>query len=480
MRLIVAFVLFLAGCASPDAVAPAGVEPLPPMAAVTVPDMRWPDPLSTMPRGAEQNARFCSRGGDDMVHDALCGPQTMEIRSLADLRTVLRIDAGKTGRGSSGSATVINGVAVTGHSTSLSARSVSSINPRVITVRMDIEPNDTLAVAFTRGEQVVELASYDRTQRDYRFYVVAFEQACNESPRGCTPGDLLTPAIESDWTELSLYDERDVANTVFDCATCHQPDGPGTPKLLRMHELPFPWTHWFAQDNTGGRALVSDYVAAKGDEVLAGVDAVKVVDARPQDLEGLATFSGSSVQPNMFDSDIIEREVQASASGQPADNSVPGVSATWRLLFERAQRGEALPTPYHDVKVTDAMKLARATEAYRAYRTGEIEASALPDIRDVFPDDETLLAEMGMMTTPGASGEEVLIEACSPCHNARLDQSLSRARFRADLTGMDRAEREIAVQRLQLATDHPLAMPPARLRRLSAEARARAIEALRR
>jgi hypothetical protein len=57
--------------------------------------------------------------------------------------------------------------------------------------------------------------------------------------------------------------------------------------------------------------------------------------------------------------------------------------------------------------------------------------------------------------------------------------SLSRARFRADLTGVSRAEKDHAIARLSLPEEHPLAMPPARLRVLSAEARQRAIDVLR-
>jgi hypothetical protein len=60
----------------------------------------------------------------------------------------------------------------------------------------------------------------------------------------------------------------------------------------------------------------------------------------------------------------------------------------------------------------------------------------------VFPDDPLLLAHMGAGTEPGLSGEAVLVQACSQCHNARLDQN-------------------------------PLAMPPSRLRVLTPEARAR-------
>ena len=100
-------------------------------------------------------------------------------------------------------------------------------------------------------------------------------------------------------------------------------------------------------------------------------------------------------------------------------------------------------------------------------------------MRDVFPDDHALLAEMGMSTEPGLSGEAVLLQACAQCHNDRLDQELSRARFRADLQGLTRAEKELAIARLSLPPNDLLAMPPARFRVLSQEARARAIQALR-
>ena len=439
----------------------------------------WTDPLSWLPRGPEQTARVCARPGDDPVRDAFCGAATQSIESLADLRAALKLDSARTGRGA-GQATLINGVAVTGHSTSLSARSVSTINPRVIAVRMAIEPNDVLALAFTRSEQFAEIASWDRVQRALRFYVVAYKQACNLEPDGCRPGDLLTPAAEVDWRDVTLYEDQDLLNTPLDCMPCHQPGGPKTPRLLRMHELATPWTHWFSQDNEGGRALIEDYIAAKGDEPLAGVTGAQIVESRPADLEGLARFVNMQAQPHEFNSDVIEREVRASAAGQPYDNSVPGVSSTWRELYERARAGSAVTAPYHDVKVTDPKKLERASAAYRAFRAGELQREALPDIRDVFPDDEALLAEMGVMTTPGADGDAVLMEACSLCHNARLDNTLTRARFQADLVGIDREEKDEAIRRLQLPTDHPQAMPPARLRALSDEARARAIEALQR
>jgi len=251
-----------------------------------------------------------------------------------------------------------------------------------------------------------------------------------------------------------------------------------------MQELETPWTHWFFRSSEGGRALIADYIAAKGDETLAGLSREQIEGSHPGSLFMQALYGGGYEQPNVFDSQAIEDEVRASAAlrggNQPFDNAIPGESATWREGYERSKRGEAITFPYHDVKVTDPAKLARMTDAYQAYRRGDLDRSDLPDIRDVLPDDPQRLAEMGILTEPGLSGEEVLLQACSTCHNARLDQDLSRARFRADLDGVSRAEKKLAIARLELPEDDPRAMPPPRLRRLTAEARKRAIEALRR
>ncbi|HKP57851.1 MAG TPA: hypothetical protein VJV78_14060 [Polyangiales bacterium] len=437
----------------------------------------WGDPFEGLPTGAAQLERVCSTAGDDLVRDLFCGPEQLSIGSALDLQAALRL-------GPSGIAGV-SGAALTGHTTSLSARSVSAINPRVIFYRLGVMPANIefVALSFNRGDQFAEIAVLDRRGSEFRFYLLHFQQPCNQAPGGCTPGDLLTEAAETDWQDVTLYDEPSLANTVLDCATCHQPGGPNTPKLLRMQEFDSPWTHWFYKNTDGGKALVDDYTAAKGDESVAGLPREEVEYSAPGGLQ-LLVGSRNHDQPNVFDSAVIEREVRDSAAqsggNQPFDNSIPGTSPTWRAAYERAQRGESIPLPYHDVKVTDPAKLERLTLAYQAYLAGDLAREELPDLRDVFPDDPARLAAMGVMTEPGLSGEAVLIEACSMCHNDRLDPSLSRARFRADLQGLSRTEKDLAIARLSLPANDVHAMPPARLRALSKQARARAIDALRR
>ena len=428
-----------------------------------------------MPRGGEHTAEVCARPGDDPLRDVFCTQNPSGITSLVDLETALGIGSASIGG--------LKGIAVTAHSTSLSARSVSAINPRVLALRIEVPPYELMTLAFTRGEQFSEVTVRDRGDGELRFYVVGFRQACNATPEGCRPGNLLTPEIERDWTEVTLYDEADLTNTVLDCAPCHQPQGPGTPKLLRMQELESPWTHWLFYGSDGGRALIADYSAAKGDEELAGMTSAQIQNALPENLNEIVVYD-SPAQPYPFDSATIEEEVRASAAklggAEPEDNSVPGQSPTWQADYERSLAGEVIPVPYLDVKVTDAGKLARMTRAYQAYRSGDLAAEDLPDIRDVFPDDPERLAEMGMSTEPGLSGEGVLLQACSPCHNERLDQTLSRARFRADLQGMSRDEKDVAIGRLGLPESDPHVMPPALVRTLTPDARRRAIEALRR
>ena len=80
-------------------------------------------------------------------------------------------------------------------------------------------------------------------------------------------------------------------------------------------------------------------------------------------------------------------------------------------------------------------------------------------IRAVFPHDPRQLAEMGFVADDRLNYRDLLEQACGPCHNERLDQTLSRARFNIDRMSAD--EKQIAIQRLQLPSHHNLAVPPA-------------------
>lgn len=440
--------------------------------ASPTPFLRLPDPIANLPRGAQQLARLCARGGDDAVTDAFCSGKTPRVTSLVELLALLDVDPRVYSGGS-------RGFAITGHSTSLSKRSVSAINPRVLFIHLESATEPLLAVAFARGETIVEIVTRDRVQHDLQFYLVAFELPCSLAGRECTPGELLTPAIERDWQGMDVYHEEDLKNTPIDCRVCHQTAGPGTAKILRMQEFETPWTHWFDEQTRGGRALLADYDAAHGTESYAGIPGSLIIQARGGLASAFVSIGGSQLQPNEFVSKRIEDEVELSAPEQPMSNLKRGESQTWRALYQAALRAEAIPVPYHDVKITDPVKLARMQQAYAEYRAGRLAQHALPDIRDVLPDDPNVLAETGFLLDERLDDRALLTAACGLCHNARLDQSLSRARFHTDLERLSADEKQTAIDRLMLPADDPLAMPPRRIHAMTDAARARLVALLR-
>lgn len=433
--------------------------------------LHFPDALANLAHGDRQLARLCARRHDDPVADAFCAEDALPVTALADLLKLLDVIPGEYAEN--------RAFSVTGHSTALSKRSVSAINPRVIFVHRATAQAPLLAVAFTRGEALVEIVTRDRTRMELQFYAVAFKLPCSDTEPGCAPGELLTSAFERDWHSVDVYDEEDLANTELDCRVCHQPEGPTTAKLLRMQELSPPWTHWFDMETQGGRALIADYYSVHGSERFAGIPGTLMAKSRGGVVAALVRIGGSRTQPNEFLSTEIEVEVEHSAPGQPVDNRTLGQSQTWQTIYKAAQRAEAIPTPYHDVKVTDPTKLARMRQLYADYLAGRLPLLALPDLRDVLPDDANAVAEMGFAVDERLDDRALLTAACGLCHNALLDQGLSRARFHVDLERLSPAEKQVAIDRLNLPAHNPLAMPPRRIHDLTDSARARLVALLR-
>lgn len=434
------------------------------------------DPLSHLPKFEEQRLSMCARGRSNAIADVFCGgDEAPNITSLVELQEALRISftPGNTTNGAP------PGFSLTANSSALATRTVSAINPRAVLVQEADERADGsfLSLAYVRGDHLVEMAVLppDGTG-SVALYLLVYEQECHATDAGCSFGERLTPATETGWTRWSIYDDVDLKGSTFDCLVCHQPGGINTPVMFRMQEFRNPWTHWLAAFGEGERALFTDYGRAHGpDETFAGIPPDLFVQSNPILVENFFKNSGG-VEPNEFPSETIEEEVKLSSPGQPEDNSVPGSSPTWDALYERAVNGEVGPPPYHDVKITDAAKLAEMTAAYRAFMAGD--SDELPDIRDVIRDDA--LAKMSIRPKPGLDGRGIIVHMCAQCHNAKLDPELSRARF--DATNLDAMSREIkdaAITRLELTRDDRFKMPPTFLRELSAEERALVIETLR-
>lgn len=399
-----------------------------------------------LPSGNEGWARICAKGYGDVVSAKFCADRVPPtLGSLGDLNRLFELSPW-TGR------------VMTGHSTGLGLRSVTPLNPRSFLIG-NLHDSSFMVLAFARGEPLVELVANDPVAQTLRFFLVRFHPACEMTTAGCNFADLFTPTIESDWTSYTLEDEEALAGTTVDCLPCHQPNGPGTRKILRMQELLGRWTHWFSEFGE------SNFNQMHGTENYAGYPGNLL--GSPGLLQSLLERNGFGEQPNAFVSQKISNELAAT-----------GTSATWQGLYDNAVEGRHIPPPYYGEDQTDPDKRSIMISAYQQVMAGTLARDQLPDIRDILLD--SALPAMSIRPKEGLDGRGILIHMCSQCHNSRLDQTLSRARFNVmELDKMSRAEKDQAIARLQLADDAPGKMPPPRFRWLSADEQALAIDELR-
>lgn len=444
-----------------------------------------PDAFTTLDDPGEAHAVLCQPddahpnfpNDADKLTSAFCqdlvpGGVMPTPHGLADLQKLLGLDfkdpAGKNGEGGNPA------FALLAHSSALTARRVTTITPTAFVFTPPpaggAAPSGAYALlAFDPGEPFVEVAVNDPTKAALNFYLVRFDLPCTSTAAGCGPNDLLTPHLVTGWSNVRIFETSTSLNdTIFDCHVCHQPDT-SKPSFLRMQEIEPPFTHWMSASTEGGQALLADFHAAHGTtEDYGGIPAAMLDQSDPSKLAAFLTQARFGAQPNAFPSAAVEREVRASAAGQPATNVPAGTSASWQAIYEAAAGGGFIATPYHDVKITDPTKLSHMTSAYQQWRAGTL--SALPDIRDVVLDDG--LRDMGFAPQAGLTGRQLLAQMCQECHDAQLDPAVTRDRFLVDqLDQMSRKEKDLAIQRLELPTSTRLRMPPPLFRTITDDER---------
>jgi hypothetical protein len=430
--------------------------------------------LAHLPAGDAQWQALCGRGHDDVVSERLC--KSRGVRSLAELQAALGIGfVSKIGNGDFGNPAF----AFLSHSTSLTGRSVSPINPRVFvftdpSTRGPIAgppkpTEDFVALGFARGEPLVELVARDRTTNELRFFLVRFELGCEREQGGCSSWDLFGPSVEGGWVGLSVYDDADLENTVFDCNVCHQPNGPSTRKLLRMSQQRFPWTHFF-RDKDQGKELVDEYFLAHDKrEVYGGVPGQLVSWSEPARLEGLVEHEGFIEQPGELPTKAL---VQRIVAGKPLAGE-----PTYAAFFAAAQAGRGVTMPFPDARFVEKERYKLASATYRKTLAGTLDVEAFPSIAELHSDEARW--RTGRRPAPDADGKGIVVQMCARCHNGSLDPSLSRARFDATaLDTMDEAELALAIERMKLPSGSPLKMPPERFGELTEEEIAKAEAAL--
>lgn len=399
--------------------------------------------LSLVPDLEQAEARLCARNNHDRVANLFCSKPRPQVTGLVDLLRQLEVDASLS----------TTHFAVTTNSTATGIRVVNSLNPRVIAFdgvpRNYGSKKQFLAVGFSRGEQLVEIATRDEETGELVFYVIAFQQACNA--RGCTLAELLTQEIETNWLSVLPIQDIELQNTPVDCLRCHQPAGPGTRKILRMQEFSSPWTHFLAPPTLSLSAslLAHDVLLAHPrEELFSGIPAALLGEkSEPQWLTSLVAQESGGTQPNEFRSAAIAVEINSGAS-----------SHHWNDIFEASRMGEAIPVPHWDSRVVDATRLKSVAAAFREATTTSA-GEAVPDLRNLHSPEANYA--MSIRAAPGASPTELLNQMCRHCHNSNLNPSLSRARFNVDrLEEMTPAQKQLLRTRIRLPPDDVRKMPP--------------------
>jgi len=422
-----------------------------------LPAVVTPDPeLGILASREAQYDKLCAKPRNDSFFKLICGgvrPNIPDFKSLLDL----------VGLGED------RAFALSGNSTSLVAKSVSALNPRIIVFpRVDSEleqQDDFIIIGFVRGERFVEVTSRDPATGEPNFYLLSFEQACDYQGN-CDLASRFTEEIEHAWTAYSIYPESELENTSFDCLTCHRPEGFGTKKILRMQELSSPWLHWFpqrfVQRTDSDRVLGAQFSDIHGvDAQYGGIPIGTIQNALDEgsgaQLEALLRAEGFGEQPNVFDP-RIEAEAK---NGDP--------SPTWLLQWTLATQGGAITVPYPRVDVTDEAKRTAASTAYKAVVMGGAARDTLLDLRDVFSQDAA--EKLSFVPQAGADGRAVLLQMCSRCHDGRADPEIGRSNFNVlQLDKMSTDEKQIAASRLQEPDDSVKKMPPLRSGHLTPEA----------
>ena len=280
-------------------------------------------------------------------------------------------------------------------------------------------------------------------------------------------------------------------------------DDNGNPKTIyRMQELLPTWTHWFSP-NPEGQSMLNEFKeaylieGAVAERHLAGVPTqALLIDnslrERPASFGNPAQLQNfvqqqtlSEEQPNEFRGDIITQERFESGS-----------SIFWQEIYDSFVKGEAIQVPYQALNVCTPAKLDQEQLNRQNFF---INGTPLPKdskhVYDCFSED----ASLGMARTfkASTSAENLLVSACSSCHNPQQNLDLTRARFTIDPQALDESLRSLAQKDMEnrelgtaeilktaifrisgLPDDHLRLMPPDRDHILSSTQRTMLVDLL--
>jgi len=437
--------------------------------------------------GLPMASSACTRGAGDPVARALCGPAP-QVSGLSDLYGALHLETHVDQRL----------VAATTHSVGLGGRLVSPLNPRVVLFSSfapgensfapgeKLNIDDLVAVAFSRGEQAVELVGYDPGAGDLNFYLLVFEQSCNRSH--CAPTDLFGPAVEGPWTGWTLYVDRDLEDTPFDCLSCHRPDGPVAPKRFLMRQFQNPWAHWsgfapfspaelcpFNDESSSvpgpfptARIASDDLrlierIDGEGGGEPGGYAAVPLDElsgtASGHDLSSFISIANRDLGGGLVDGGARGETMRFSSQRILCEGSV-GLTETWRR-YRSMMLARGFPTPYRDLDVLDPDRRAEALAGFSAYLGRRAGADSFQIGAELMSDAAE--EAIGFLPSPSDDAPAILRQMCIRCHDDSTPEELKRARFNAArLDALTAAGSAAVWKRVTAPRSSPELMPPLR------------------
>ena len=413
-------------------------DPTPIPSPVAIPDNNGEinarlDYFELLPKGETQRQALCARGNNDRLSKWLCGTTPPTIGKLDDVLIGLALKD---------PANLANmQFAISGHSSSLVMRRTTPLNPRAV-ILTPAGTTDYTALGFVRGDHLAEVAAFDPIKQDINFFLIRYEKPCDPD---CPNSERFSPETESGWQNVTVYGDQDLKNTPLDCLQCHEPGGIGSKRMLRMQERQTPWTHWF-RSNRPSVALMNEFQAAHPNEDYAGIPAARIVNSDPAKLEKLVEGAGFSVQPNEFNTALIEQE---------------GRGPTWLALYNNALMGAMISVPFYKIDPADPTKLAAASAGYLAVKNGTATPDTVPDMTALYPDTE--LGDLGFHAGDAlTTGQGVVQHRCGTCHNGTFP-GITRNNFVvADFpANLDPNMRLKILQRIRLSDKSRLRMPPA-------------------
>jgi hypothetical protein len=347
------------------------------------------------------------------------------------------------------------------------------------------DPNFVIT-AFTRGETLLEAAAFDAGANKVRFFLISFKVPCGAkkvpassgfgvADETCTPGDLFTPGVEKNWTDITIHEDTDLENTMVACSSCHSvpgPNGAGKKNTLLLQEMSDPWTHWMSPWTAGGQAVLKDFnnvhSATGVKETYGGIPGELINKSEPRTIELLVRENGFTATAGIkpFDSRNVEIDIRNTAAGQPIDNSKPGSSDDWSTMFNDTTakgRGAAAPDP--NVKVMAPGQFTAVSQSYKgAMMSGDYTKLVSFDGLTTFANPE----RSGITISDSASPEQTLAQACAACHNGDTSTAATKSKFNLSIFGtLNREEKDRAIVRMRLPMDDRRHMPFEKTRHLS-------------